>query len=66
MPSALQEAQEWLRNVTNEEIDQFPLKEISQCRDVRISLAEIAENRFPNHKPFTSPYHWAGFCAIGL
>ena len=66
VPSALQEAQEWLRNVTNEEIDQFPLTEISQCRDVRIPLAEAAENQSPDPKPFASPYHWAGFCAIGL
>ena len=66
VPSALKEAQDWLRNATNAELDQFPIQR-SQVRDFGIlSAQEIAENRSPNHKPFASPYHWAGFCAIGL
>ena len=66
VPSALKEAQDWLRNATNAELDQFPIHR-SQVRNFGIlSDQEIAENRSPNHKPFASPYHWAGFCAIGL
>ncbi len=66
VPSALKEAQEWLRNATNAELEQFPLQR-GQTRDFgRLSDREIAENRSPDHKPYDSPYYWAGFCAIGL
>ena len=66
VPSALKEAQEWLRNATNAELEQFPLQR-SQNRDFgRLSAQEIAVNRCLDHKPYASPYYWAGFCAIGL
>ncbi len=63
--SALKVAQDWLKNATNEDLKQFSV-EISQSRDVRFPSTEKEEENPPDYKPFSSPYYWAGFCAIGL
>lgn len=65
VPSALKAAQNWLRNATNAELEKFPVNR-SQVRDFRILDEEKLKEKSPDHKPFESPYHWAGFCAIGL
>ena len=74
--TALNEAQQWLRNLTSEELEaelerlkpqidqtfeQLPLKE--RTRYVNAPL-NGARNRKPF--PFTEPHYWAGFTAIGV
>lgn len=63
--SALKEAQDWLKNATNDDLNRFSV-EIRQSRDVRIPSTERVEQQPPDATPFSSPYYWAGFCAIGL
>jgi CHAT domain-containing protein len=72
---ALKEAQDWLQNLTIEELDKFleqyqpqidkhlaPLRP-GQHKIYQKSL-EIIRERQP--RPFANPYYWAGFTATGI
>ncbi|TAG70504.1 MAG: CHAT domain-containing protein, partial [Oscillatoriales cyanobacterium] len=74
--TALNEAQQWLRNLTSEGLevllkdlkpqideifDRLPLKE--RTRYVNAPL-KGAQNRKPF--PFVEPHYWSGFIAIGV
>jgi CHAT domain-containing protein len=74
--AALNEAQQWLRNLTSEgfeavlkrlkpQIDQV-FEELSQKN--RTLLVEARLNRARNRQPFpfAEPHYWAGFTAIGV
>jgi CHAT domain-containing protein len=63
--SALKAAQDWLKNATNNDLKQFS-GDIRQSRDIDLSFTETVEENSPDNTPFSSPYYWAGFCAIGL
>lgn len=61
---ALKEAQNWLRNITKEQLQEWTenlhLGKTEQ-RLLRMTFSKIEAGT----KPFASPYYWAGFCAIG-
>jgi CHAT domain-containing protein len=74
--AALNEAQQWLRNLTSEELkvvlerlkpqidqtfEQLPLKHRTLHVEARLNRAR---NRQPF--PFAEPHYWAGFTAIGV
>ncbi|MGK7901529.1 MAG: CHAT domain-containing protein, partial [Hormoscilla sp.] len=62
---ALRSAQIWLRNVGKVELEkwledrQMPLKRRQRAD---LNLRELSDT----DKVFQKPYHWAGFCAVGL
>ena len=65
---ALNQAQLWLRDVTKEKLLEWigqlslPEDEIEEALFVMESfLIDIPDNS----RPFTSPYHWGAFCAVG-
>lgn len=72
---ALNQAQHWLRNITWEELniwannlqlDSSNNRQIERSmRQMREILAKNARSKNIDKKPFQSPYHWAGFTAIG-
>ncbi|MFM8201622.1 MAG: hypothetical protein ACKN9K_16565, partial [Dolichospermum sp.] len=75
VPVALKQAQNWLQNLTIEELDKFleqyqpqidkhlaPLRPGQRLRYEQ-SLKQIKQ-RQPH--PFISPYYWAGFIATGI
>jgi CHAT domain-containing protein len=62
----LQKAQKWLRNATTAELQTW-------ANDLKLSSEKVQKNYETlvdwfdaNEKQFQNPYHWAGFCAIGL
>uniref|UniRef100_UPI00195099B0 CHAT domain-containing protein n=1 Tax=Spirulina sp. CCY15215 TaxID=2767591 RepID=UPI00195099B0 len=63
VPLALQHAQKWLRDTT-----------VCSFLDWSKTLLQTSQQKIKEHfevynegeQPFTSPYHWAAFCAIGL
>ncbi|MBH8566353.1 CHAT domain-containing protein [Nostoc sp. CENA67] len=62
---ALNQAQCWLRDVTNTElmqrIENLPLSHTNKVNLIKI-FNQYEKN---NEKPFYKPYYWAAFCAIG-
>ncbi len=72
---ALNQAQHWLRNITwedlkewanNWQLDSSNNRQIeSSMRQMREIVAKNARSKNIDEKPFQSPYHWAGFTAIG-
>ena len=73
---ALNQAQNWLRNITWKDLDKWKDDNLRSCnsnnpqiersiRKMREIIAKKAQNQNINEKPFESPYHWAGFTAIG-
>jgi CHAT domain-containing protein len=72
---ALKEAQDWLQNLTIEELDEFleqykPQieKHLAQLRPGQRLLYEESLKRIRQRQPhpFTNPYYWAGFIATGV
>ncbi|MGF1672143.1 MAG: CHAT domain-containing protein [Rivularia sp. (in: cyanobacteria)] len=72
---ALNQAQEWLRNLTTEEFEALLVKYYSQIEEIFVQLPEekrpVARailrrtcKRKPH--PFVAPFYWAGFIATGL
>ncbi|MGF1990139.1 MAG: CHAT domain-containing protein [Nostoc sp. ZfuVER08] len=72
---ALNKAQNWLRNITwedlenwanNLQLDSRNNREIERSiRQMREIVAKNARSKNIDEKPFQSPYHWAAFTAIG-
>ncbi|MCC0179706.1 CHAT domain-containing protein [Waterburya agarophytonicola K14] len=61
VPIALNQAQLWLRNLTQEEFREWS-KDLPLTGDQRFEI----DGRFrENEHPFASPYHWGAFCAVG-
>ncbi|MEB3827683.1 CHAT domain-containing protein, partial [Phormidium sp. CCY1219] len=63
VPLALKHAQIWLRDATAEALQQWSsqLKLRSTYRQQLRRFSKMESTA----KPFSSPYYWAGFCAIG-
>ena len=63
VPVALNQAQNWLRNATKEDLHKWannlPL-DSTKKRIISSYLRKTTEE-----KPFQSPYHWAAFTAVG-
>jgi CHAT domain-containing protein len=63
---SLNQAQRWLRDVTKMELlkwiseNKFPLN-----KTLNTNLLRKLNQMSDNEKLFESPFHWAGFCAIG-
>ena len=69
---ALNQAQHWLRNITWEDLNKWsnhwqldPKIKGEIVRSTREILPKNARSKNIDEKPFQSPYHWAGFTAIG-
>jgi CHAT domain-containing protein len=72
---ALNQAQHWLRNISwedlekwvnNLQLDSRNNRQIERSmRQMREIVAKNARSKNIDEKPFQSPYHWAGFTAIG-
>jgi len=75
VPVALKQAQNWLQNLTIEELDKF-LEQYQPQMDKHLALLQPEQR--PLYKeslkqikqrkphPFISPYYWAGFIATGI
>ncbi|WP_414575699.1 CHAT domain-containing protein [Anabaena sp. CCY 9402-a] len=72
---ALNQAQEWLRNLTTEEFEALLVKYDSQIAEIFAQLEEdeqiVAEEyllQAKNRKPYTfkNPFYWAAFTATGV
>ena len=61
---ALNEAQNWLRNITKEELTQW-IKTLPLDSTLKAQIRRSLRNLNDDSKPFESPYHWAAFCGIG-
>ncbi|NJN11607.1 MAG: CHAT domain-containing protein [Richelia sp. RM2_1_2] len=63
---ALNQAQLWLRNLTQKELQEWILRnKISLDATVKMNLRRWLNKMPDNVKPFQSPFYWAAFCAIG-
>jgi CHAT domain-containing protein len=64
---ALNEAQCWLRNVTQAKLLEWIQKQDMDASD-KDKMRDYIEFRYrrPQMQPFSQPYHWAGFCSIGV
>jgi CHAT domain-containing protein/tetratricopeptide (TPR) repeat protein len=65
--SALSAAQRWLRSATQKAVEEFcvnhpNLRNSSRAREARLRPRHTDPSR---HRPFSSPYYWAGFVLIG-
>ena len=72
---ALNQAQQWLRNLTTEEFEALLVKYQPQIEEI---FAQIPEEKRPVERailkrtrkrkphPFAKPFYWAGFTATGL
>ncbi|MEH2067144.1 MAG: CHAT domain-containing protein [Nostoc sp.] len=60
---ALNQAQCWLRDVTNTELKQR-MENLPLSSTNKVNLNRFF-NQYDNEKPFYKPYYWAAFCAIG-
>jgi CHAT domain-containing protein len=72
---ALNQAQQWLRNLTTEEFETLLVKYHPQIEEIFAQLPEDTRpvarailKRTSNRKPhpFAAPFYWAGFTATGL
>ena len=61
---ALNGAQRWLRDATQQELAQWANK-LNLDEDNIEKVNEKLDWYDPDEKPFNDPYHWAAFCAIG-
>jgi CHAT domain-containing protein len=65
VPVALNQAQNWLRNATKEDLQEWignlPLNNPRHKRQLTVFLRRIQANS----KPFQSPFYWAAFTAVG-
>ncbi len=64
VPLAMNQAQIWLRDASVKEILKWSKK--SQLNhNIQQEIQDVLEVYNPNEKRFSSPFHWAAFCAIG-
>ncbi len=64
VPLAMNQAQIWLRDASIKDILEWSKK--SQLnQNIQQEIQEELELHNPNEKHFSSPFHWAAFCAIG-
>ena len=71
IPSALQEAQNWLRSAKKEEIDTVVQEVIRNMMDkdadrFRSDLSLNSGNDNAGRPPFKHPYYWAPYVCFGL
>ncbi|MBD2514707.1 CHAT domain-containing protein [Nostoc sp. FACHB-973] len=63
---ALNQAQIWLRNISKKELQIWIAEnQIQLDATLSMSLRRRLHNLLDDDKPFRSPFHWAGFCAVG-
>ncbi len=62
---ALNKAQGWLRNATQQELLAWTQKQDMDEQDKRTIEEDLQQLYNPDEKPFHKPYHWAAFCGIG-
>ncbi|WP_155745980.1 CHAT domain-containing protein [Scytonema sp. UIC 10036] len=62
---ALQQAQNWLRNVTKKQLDQWVTEENLLNPTTKIQLRRRLNELANDAQPFKNPFYWAAFCAIG-
>ncbi|BAZ00701.1 TPR repeat-containing protein [Tolypothrix tenuis PCC 7101] len=72
---ALNQAQQWLRNLTTEEFEALLVKYHPQIEEIfaqlpqgkrRFARAILDNTRKRKPNPFAAPFYWAGFTATGL
>ncbi|MGB3650557.1 MAG: CHAT domain-containing protein, partial [Rivularia sp. (in: cyanobacteria)] len=64
IPLAMNQAQIWLRDASVKDILEWSKK--SQLNhNIQQEIQDVLEVYNPNEKRFSSPFHWAAFCAIG-
>lgn len=64
LPEALQEAQRWLRNATNDEIAVW-LRSAGPNNNGYQALAEIRRDKPASDRPYANPAYWAAFIYLG-
>jgi len=64
VPLAMNQAQQWLRDASVEDLLKWS-KESQLNQNIQQEIQEELELHNPNEKYFSSPFHWAAFCAIG-
>ena len=63
---ALNQAQLWLRDITEIELEQWISENLSQLSPaLRMNLRRRFRRKSPDAQPFREHFHWAAFCAIG-
>ncbi|MEH2093480.1 CHAT domain-containing protein [Nostoc sp.] len=63
---ALNQAQIWLRNISKKELQIWIAEnQIQLDATLSMSLRRRLHNLLDDDKPFQSPFHWAGFSAVG-
>ncbi len=62
---ALNKAQGWLRNATQQELLAWTQKQEMDEQDKRTIDKYLQQWYNADEKPFHKPYHWAAFCGIG-
>jgi CHAT domain-containing protein len=66
VPSALNQAQQWIRQVTQVELlqwlDSIIYIDVQQKQKIQ---EQLQLNYKPEQQPFKKPYSWAAFCAMG-
>ena len=64
IPLAMNQAQQWLRDASVKDILEWSKK--SQLnQNIQQEIQEELELHNPNERLFSSPFHWAAFCAVG-
>ena len=63
VPLAMNQAQQWLRDATKEELQQW-VKKLPLDSTKKGKIRRLI-NTMTGDKPFKSPYHWAAFTAVG-
>jgi tetratricopeptide (TPR) repeat protein len=64
LPEALQEAQRWLRNATNNEIAVW-LRSVGPNNNGYRALADTRRDKPPDERPYAHPVYWAAFIYLG-
>ncbi len=74
IPEAFHKSSQWLRNVTNQELQRFYADLLPKLTDrqyinirqyINFEITLLKEYP-PNDRPFQAPYHWAGFTLSGF
>jgi CHAT domain-containing protein/predicted LPLAT superfamily acyltransferase len=61
---ALNQAQSWIKNATKEELGAW-VSNLPLDSTWKMHINQYLAGLEPGSKPFESPYHWAGFIAVG-
>ncbi|MEH2227864.1 CHAT domain-containing protein [Nostoc sp.] len=64
VPLAMNQAQQWLRDATKEELQEW-VKKLTLDSDNKGKIRRQINYKMTGEKPFNSPYHWAAFTAVG-